>query len=155
MLFELFLMFARALVRITPHVHESARPILVGSAIAVKKAFGRFVISMITDTYFVLGASLLLSASEIGYAASLKVRDKIMYSKLCGMCSVEGEDRLKALKANRFLRARNAHVEAVMEVRSPAPSPPSLSPSPHHRDSTSGTPLGISLCAFTASLSSP
>jgi hypothetical protein len=128
MLFELFLIFARALVRVTPHIHESTRPILVGSAIATKKAFQRFVIAMINDSTYVLGASVLLSASEIGYASSLKVRDRFMYTKLCGMCSMEGEDRLEALKENSFLRARNAHVEAIMEVRSPAPPAPDRAP---------------------------
>jgi len=115
MIFEVFLIFARALVRVTPHVHESARPILVGSAIATKKAFQRFVIAMITDSTYVLGASLLLSASEIGYASSLRVRDRFMYLKACGACSGEGEDPTTAMRMNKLLRSRNAHIEAVME----------------------------------------
>jgi len=114
-IFEIFLVFARALVRVMPHVHESTRPILVGSMIAFKKAFQRFVIAMITDSTYVLGASVLLSASEIGYAVSVKVRDRFMYNKLCSACSAPGEDRLAAMKLNKFLRSRNAHYEAVME----------------------------------------
>jgi hypothetical protein len=121
-----------------PHVHESTRPILVGSMIAFKKAFQRFVIAMITDSTYVLGASVLLSASEIGYAVSVKVRDRFMYNKLCSACSAPGEDRLAAMKLNKFLRSRNAHYEAVMEVRSQTPyahdhALPSVSFSPSPR----------------------
>lgn len=116
LLYEIFLVMARVIVRMVPHAHESTVPHLVTVVMAQKKMFGRFIIGMISSNGLVTAASMVLGVAEVTFALTLGVRDKFVYTR-CSSCNTDkSKDPLAAIKAKSLMRARNAHMETQLEI---------------------------------------
>jgi len=112
---EFVLVVSRILARALAHVHESVLPCLPAIVMSMKKMLGRFVIGLIEDPTLVLWASILLGIAEFLQITSLAVRDKMVYKYCCSGMASTG-DPFAAMKKARLLRARNAHMETVLEI---------------------------------------
>jgi len=113
-MWEFVLVLSRMIARALAHVHESTLPCIPAVVMAMKKMLGRFVIGIMQSSGLVLAASILLGVFEFLQITSLAARDKCIYKYLCA--GSVGDDPFAAMKKARLLRARNAHMETVLEI---------------------------------------
>jgi hypothetical protein len=128
--------------------HESTITHFVTLTMSQKKMFGRFVIGMIRSPALVTVASIILGLAEVSFALTMSVRDKAIYRFTCARPNADA-DPLAAIKAKKLMRARNAHMETQLEVRSSIHLPPL--PAIHH--AYSSTTLNHPLVMNCTSLS--
>lgn len=114
LVFEILLTGARFLVRTVEHAHESTIVHVVTITMALKKMYGRFIIGMIKSQSIIVLSSVLLGIAEISFMCSLGARDRFLYRHLGKRA--QGGDPLTAMKKNRLMRSRNAHMETILEI---------------------------------------
>merc|ERR1712196_628166 len=117
-IFEVVMLMARQVVRSLKHHDESAGPMWMCLAMAIKKCIGRYVCFLILDPTLATVAAVLLAVFEFASAAQSRNRDAFfLRAQLCGVDDKPAvvNDVMKHPR-NALMRVRNAHNETVLEI---------------------------------------